>query len=352
MFDLKELFEARREMDLQNKLYRPTSFWSNASDKMVEDFEKNGIENFRALPMPLSYFVPTYGAPGGGFTKDDIDQVTTHYTKNVSGNSKQQESLKQFFSGYNSALADYRVLLAGDDICAKPFLDKFSESEIGNPIEQFEFSGRKFSRSSLNYLLGLSFLKQHLDGDIPKTVLEIGGGFGTLGEILYSSEIEDIRYIDIDIPPTSFAAQYYLSKTFGDVNVTTFKSTNGLDEINICDLPKLSVLCSWQIEKLQGEVDLFVNFISFQEMEPHVVENYFEHVKRLRSKWILLRNMREGKQIKTSNNSVGVEVPILDEDYEKMLPEYNLVAKNVFPYGFQTVDGYHSELYLFKRKDL
>jgi hypothetical protein len=33
-----------------------------------------------------------------------------------------------------------------------------------------------------------------------------------------------------------------------------------------------------------------------------------------------------------------------------MLPNYKLVATNVWPYGFKTVDGYHSEIMLFKRR--
>ena len=54
----------------------------------------------------------------------------------------------------------------------------------------------------------------------------------------------------------------------------------------------------WQIEKLKGKIDLFVNFISFQEMEPEVVKNYLLKVINLKPKYILLRNLREGKQIK------------------------------------------------------
>ena len=85
-------------------------------------------------------------------------------------------------------------------------------------------------------------------------------------------------------------------------------------------------------------------------MEPHIVKNYFDHVKRLSSRWILLRNMREGKQVRKNNSSVGVETPILSDDYLTMLPEYELVEKNVIPFGFKTVDDFHSELMLLRRK--
>jgi len=32
-----------------------------------------------------------------------------------------------------------------------------------------------------------------------------------------------------------------------------------------------------------------------------------------------------------------------------MLPNYTLIDRNVHPFGFETVDGFHSELMLFKR---
>ena len=75
-----------------------------------------------------------------------------------------------------AALADYRVLMAADNadlgsdsgsdsgsesgLC----LREFTESTAGSPIEPFNFDGRLYSRSSLNYLLGLSRLKRHLGG--------------------------------------------------------------------------------------------------------------------------------------------------------------------------------------------
>jgi hypothetical protein len=114
------------------------------------------------------------------------------------------------------------------------------------------------------------------------------------------------------------------------------------------ELPDFTVMCSWQFEKLRGQVDLFVNFISFQEMEPNVVINYLNHVDRLGSRWLLLRNMREGKQKKTLN-APGVKDPIVSEDYVRMLPNYRPVNQNVHPFGYQTVDGFHSEITLFSR---
>ncbi len=349
--DYPELTQAREDMRQQNELYQPSHFWDEASSRIVDEICTHGIERFRALPLPLGFFVPTYGTPGNSFTPAQRDGLAQGFSSEHPQAKKPQIALEQFLSGEASALADYRVLLAADDSSRLPHLHTFSESTAGQPVEQFEFDGRRFSRSALNYLLGMAMLKRHLPaGEVPRTVLEIGGGFGTLGEILHSSGIDGLRYIDIDIPPTSFVSQWYLQQAAGADAVTTYAMTHGQAEIEIAALTRLSVLCAWQIERLRGSVDLFVNFISFQEMEPHIVKNYLSHVARLGTRWVLLRNMREGKQKRAPGHLAGVETPILGDDYLDMLPGYELVERNVHPFGYRTVDGYHSELLLLRRK--
>ena len=331
----------------QRELYRPTSFWARAALDIAEEILEAGPARFRRLPLPLAYFVPTYGPPGNGLDRGAVEALASA----AAGAPKRELAVEGFASGHDAALADYRVLLAGDVAGVGPALHRFSESRVGDPIEQFTFDGRRFSRSSLNYLLGLCLLKRHLEpGERVRTVLEIGGGFGSLGEILLSGAEEGVRYVDLDIPPNSAVAQYYLSEAFGADRVATFAATRGRRRIDLASLPAASALCNWQIEALHGEVDLFVNFISFQEMEPAVVANYLRHVDRLGARWVLLRNLREGKQRRTGT-SVGVECPIRSEDYLRMLPGYAPVATEVWPFGHRTVDGFHSELLLLRRRE-
>jgi len=331
-----------------DELYQPTLFWREASANMVKEIAEEGVENFRRLKGPLGYFVPTYGSPGNGFSEQQVDELSSLIKERYPGALKPILALDSYLNGEAEALANYRVFMAGDQTDKAPNLQAFSESSFGSPKEQFEFEGRAYSRSSLNYLLGLVLLKRHLDGELPTKVLEIGGGFGSLGEILAKSEIKDLRYIDVDIPPTGFVAEQYLRAALGQSAVATYASTADSAVIDIDSLPTATTLCAWQIERLQGEVDLFVNFISFQEMEPSVVRNYLSHVERLKAKWVLLRNLREGKQ-KWREGSFGVMEPILGDDYAEMLPNYDLIDRNVLPFGYRTVDNFHSELLLFRR---
>lgn len=339
---------ALTKMEVQKAIYQPTAFWAAASERIAKELKDEGVAQFRRIPTITSYFVPKYSGPASGLNQSQADLLTEVLHENHPQSIKAHQAWRHFISGQQAALADYRVLLSGDLTGQLPHLQNFSESEVGNPIEQFVWNGQRYSRSSLNYLLGLCFLKTHLGGDVPRTVLEIGGGFGTLGEIWAQSNIPGWKYIDIDIPPTQYVADHYLKAVLGRDQVTGFDDVPEEQDIPIEQLRPASVLCSWQIEQLQGEVDLFVNFISFQEMEPDVVANYLHHVDRLKARWVLLRNMREGKQIQKDGHE-GVKTPIRSDDYVQMLPNYQLVARNVHPFGYETVDGFHSELQLFKR---
>lgn len=343
------LEKALKTMQKQKSIYQPTSFWANASERIRQEFCEHGVENFRSHETALSFFVPNYGVPASGLNQIQTELLTSTLKINYPHSKKSHLSLENSLSGYQSALADYRVLCASEQNNLLPNLMCFTESKVGKPIEQWTWDGKRYSRSALNYLLGLSFLKKHLNGEVPRKLLEIGGGFGTLGEIWSQLGIDNWQYIDIDIPPTQFAADYYLKEVIGANQVTSFDDIEDGGLVDIKELKSSSVLCSWQIEQIQGEIDLFVNFISFQEMEPDVVNNYLHHVDRLKTRWVLLRNMREGKQMKQEGRD-GVTIPIKTDDYVKMLPNYELVARNLVPYGYETVDGFHSELQLFKRK--
>ena len=103
--------------------------------------------------------------------------------------------------------------------------------------------------------------------------------------------------------------------------MTNYFKVNKNKKIKIKGLKSFSSLCCWKIENLVGKIDLFVNFLSFQEMEPDVLKNYIDHIVRLKPKYILLRNLREGKQKKTKDNFVGVKKQIKFKDYIQFLRE-------------------------------
>lgn len=338
-------------MEAQSYLYQPTRFWREGLGLIEAGVRERGLIDFRRQVEPLRFFVPRYGVPG---YLDEANSRQAAIDRLDQDNSLAQKYLvfiDEVLSGRESALADYRVFLASDSE-KPPILCDFSESGVGDPAQQFEFDGRFYSRSSLNYLLGICFLKKHIKTDDIRVVLEIGGGFGTLGEILSSDRENDFLYLDIDLPMTGLIASYYLRNVLGEGSVLACFSDReeGRFEIDMLSKSyKAAVLSSWHIERLSGVVDLAVNFISFQEMEPDIVQNYCDHIDRLKTRYVLLRNLREGKRRVAKNNPIGVEEPILSEDYDRFLNNYTCCAVSTVPFGYRTPDNFHSELRLYQR---
>lgn len=336
------------DMEHQPEVFQPTPFWDAGSKEILTGLKREGFENFRRLKSARRFFVPSYGPPGNLLTAAQVEELEATLLGHAPKGSKAHATLMQFLNGDAWALADYRVYLAGDRPEIEPNLASVSESTTGNPPDGHFFEGRRYSRSLLNYLHGLVFLKQQLGNANIRRVLEIGGGYGTLGEILFQAS-GAYSYIDVDIPPTSAIASYYLSQLPG-LNLLDYTQTRNLPSIVMPKAGQQMVLCPWQLPALVGEVDLLWNYISFQEMEPDVVKFYLQQGNRLNARYVLLRNLREGKQKRTTANSIGVNQPILGSDYDSFLPDYTLLATNVFPYGFKTVDGFHSELRLYARR--
>ena len=329
-------------------LYQPTKFWATRAQLVESGWREYGLENFRCKGYGVGMFVPSYGMKSyvpmdkglNGVKEFVIDQFPDPNFYN-----KVSHYIEYSFSGEAEALADYRVLRAADSEI-KPFLT-VSESQVGNPRDQYCFDGKYYSRSMLNYLLGLCFLKKHCDTSKIESVMEIGGGYGTLGEILLGDERNNAFYINFDIPPTGAVSSYYLSEVLDKKRIGDYLDLKEAEEHNISELRAqydVVNLPAWEIEKLTGSVDLFVNFISFQEMEPEVVSNYAKKVEAVNPTYILLRNIREGKR---ANN---VDKQIFGEDYDSFFENYKLVATNVIPFGFRTMDNFNSELRLYTKK--
>lgn len=320
------------DLESAPELYRPTDFWQTGLRDVVRDLRRRGFDDFRRHPSAKRFYAPRYGpvarqaralsaligliGSGGRLARARLDQEPV-------------------------ARLDHAVVETLDPAAVPPYLAEASESTFGSPEEQFVFGGRRYSRSSLNYLRGLVMLKRAVPDLEIRTVLEIGGGFGTLGEILLPHSPE-ITYVDVDIPPVAAVATWYLCQVLGADGVLDYARTRDWEKIDLDEMTtRAAVLCSWQLPRVVGSVDLFVNFISFQEMEPHVVANYAELVAGLGARYLLLRNSPTGKP--------GVREPVVRDTYMKVFPDYELVAANASLYG-QDREGTTSEVMVLVRR--
>ncbi|ALE75449.1 hypothetical protein FRP1_25775 [Pseudonocardia sp. EC080625-04] len=319
------------DLDDAPELYRPTDFWRTGLEKVVSDLRDRGFAEFRGHPSAQYFYAPQY-AP--------VSRPAAALARVLGTAGEPGRLVRERIDQVPVARAHHASVTALDPADRPPFLGGFSESTAGAPAEQLVFAGRRFSRSSLNYLRGLVMLKRAVPDLDVTTVLEIGGGFGTLGEILAGTE--DVRYIDVDIPPVAAVATHYLREVLGEGRVLDYAATREQEKIAIDEIDRpATVLCSWQLPRLTGTVDLFANFISFQEMEPEVVENYANLVTDLGARWLLLRNSPTGKP--------GVREPMLRHRYLEMFDRFELVDSDAGLYG-QDSEGTVSEVMVLARR--
>lgn len=339
------------------KIYSPTIFWEKLIKKNFNLIIKGDIKNFRNLNAGFVGFAPYFSELKRYKVKqnfiNNINKLIENSKIKPKGRKKISFLINSVLTGFERANTQYKLLLT-DDI--EPKFHEFNESKVGNPTEQFRFNKKFFSASSLNYLNGLLFLKKYIKSFDNKIIMEIGGGFGSVGEILYKLKINNFKYINLDLPPLNIVSEYYLENSCKEIigNHFLYKKK---EKIFINKMRKLNCLPNFDIDKINGKIDIFINFISFQEMELKVVENYLNKVKKLKPKFILLRNLREGKNTSKKNNLYShkynffVEKPIKSQYYKFLLKDsYFLLDSNVEPYGHKTWDNYNSELLLYKKK--
>ena len=337
------------DMKHADPLYSPTDFWSVGVAAIVDEIKQKGLSGFRAHKSANLFFVPRYSRPFYHRHKDIIDQLIK-WLDNLPYR-KVGTDIYNLLSGHTNALADYRVFKAADSD-NPPILSNLSESQVGHPNEQFVFEECRYSLSFLNYLKGLVFLKKNINSTPIHRTLEIGGGYGTLGEILLKAEA-DALYIDVDLPPVAAVATYYLREVFGETSVLGYDQTREWEYIDIDKIPdscRAVVLCPWQLPKLHGKIDFFANFISFQEMEPDVVKNYINLVQSHEPEYILLRNLREGKRKKMTPDELGVKEPILLHEMIFWFDQYKEVTRDTISFGELKIDNFHSEIAVLTKK--
>jgi putative sugar O-methyltransferase len=296
-------------------VYRPTDFWSAGLESLIRDLDQRNLDGFKQWPSAWVFFYPLYGR---GFVNATIQRVY-EFARTVN-EAVDLPFMTGALNGALEARRDYDAACLFWDQERWPCdLRNLGESKLGRPRQFYGLSGVEgvgFGRPYLNYLLMLSALSHHVDRP-PRSVLEIGGGFGVLGEILMSRDPE-ARYVGVDIPPLLTVASYYLTELFGD-RVTVFDDTVADD--GPIEVPHSAVLPNWRVEDVTGDFDLFVNAYSFQEMEPDVVEQYVTAVTAKNVRYVVSLNSVAGKPRATEARDWGVAEQVTSEMIVSMFEE-------------------------------
>jgi putative sugar O-methyltransferase len=307
------LLEAVAECD---PVYRPTNFWTPGLRQLVGELESRGLESFKAWPASAVWFYPHYGL---AWRRPRIAQLVERAVELDESVSRRR--VHQLLSGVHQAERDFDVVRLCWDQSRWPFdLENHGESQVGRPRQRFPLlgdDGPRWTKPYLNYLLCLAALSRHVTAP-PTSFLEIGGGFGVLGEIV-TQRGSSARYVNLDIPPLLTVSSFYLCKLLGDKNVATVDDVPAAGPF---EAPPVACLPNWRIDDLRGHHDVFVNSFSFQEMEPDVVERYVTAVAGMKVRYVVSLNSRAGKRRAAEGLEGGVVEPVTSDGIVSMFQRH------------------------------
>jgi putative sugar O-methyltransferase len=288
-------------------VYRPTNFWGPGVDRLLREMDSLGIDSFKSWPEAFFWFYPIYGKRVRASAAKQMTRVAE-----TGGAAGAGGWLRSVLASVPEARRDFDVARMAWDQARWPMdLESHGESAVGKPTQTFKLvdgndNTARLTKPYLNYLLCLAGLSRHVS-EPPRSFLELGGGYGTLGEIVLARDPE-ARYVNCDIPPLLSISSYYLTRLFGDERVLTYDDR--VADTGPIEVPRSACLPNWRIADLVGDFDVFVNSFSFQEMEPAVVEQYADAVAALRVGYVVSLNSRRGKPIAVGDQ-VGVKQQVV-----------------------------------------
>jgi putative sugar O-methyltransferase len=136
------------------------------------------------------------------------------------------------------------------------------EPELGQPLPVFR-RGRLISQDLANSALEVGAMYRALGGDEPRSIVEIGAGYGRTAYVLLRL-FPEASYTIVDIPPAVTLSRWYLTRLFPERQLRFL-------------LPQEA----GQIEP--GSMDLALSVSSLQEMTRQQIEGYISLIDRVAS---------------------------------------------------------------------
>ena len=214
---------------------------------------------------------------------------------------------------------------------------EISDSMFGNPIG-FYINNKFYTQQFLKELQHVHYIKKNTDFDKIESIIELGGGIGLLASCFLKLK-KNVKYLLIDIAPTIFFSEYYLRnlgfKVCGYKELQNMKNPNLnkiFKEYQVCCLP------AWKLGLLEDyKSDLFINVVSFQEMESKQSKNYINIIKKSIKQIIYLHNS-VGHQKAEQKNMFGALNPTTKLSIENELKsDFKIKASHVWGGQYQTL---------------
>jgi putative sugar O-methyltransferase len=185
-------------------------------------------------------------------------------------------------------------------------LARLREPAQGNPfpiVRGEELISQDLANASLE-LASISDVF-HPEENAEFRVCELGAGYGR-NAFVFLSMFPRCRYVIVDIPPSLFVAQEYLTRVFSDRRIFRFRCFDRIEEVeDELMSADIAFLLPHQAAQLRPKsVDLFLNISSLHEMTIAQITAYFGIIERLTcgffysKQWQVSHNPHDGIVVK------------------------------------------------------
>ena len=328
---LKKMLEDAKKTE---EIYKPTNYWNNYVDKIVNELKENGMNHVRGKKDSV------FSVFGGSEEQPDYFRIQKN-------NRFLPHRLKKYFSVFSTiskqdlqSLAYYQVF----------YYDRLYNINKLEPLSVSleDMNGRPYTISFLQYYLQYLYMSRFIDFNEVKVFVDLGCGMSRVSEIIHRLH-PDVSIFLFDIVPTLYCTEYMMRETF-PCDVVGYMETKDYVDLNHVEAGKIHVLPNWKfpLVRLLSSIDVFMNSGSFQEMEPDVVRNYLSFINR-RAEWVYLRAAMSGSEKAERRGDFGSINPVVLEDYVRGLSGCSVFDRSMSVFPLIMKPGY--EDIIFKRKN-
>ena len=341
------------DMNLADKLYKPTNYWSFYERLFLSELKKKGLHDFRRRKNSVL----------GSFAANDIFlQSEPQYNYNdrikIKGFKSFVRILLKVINFFGVSL---RLNIPEDEIVKYFFnytknkfdsksinIFKCPTSRFGNPEDIMNKNNTYWSLRHLQYCSMFIDTVDNIKYNRDMVFCELGSGLGRNIEVM-AQLYPKATFIIFDIPPQLYVANQYLSSVFNKRVIGYDKAIN-LNKIenNNSIKGKIIILPTWAFPDWANlKIDIFWNSASFQEMEPENVYNYLNLAIKMKPNYIYLNALPDGTAWKGVKNLGGAMKSPDSLVYLDSLKDKYFLENDYFTDYFMRDKKYVS--YIFKR---
>ena len=305
-------------------VYLPSSLWQKQLDDSYSSMKKSKEE--------VGYFLNNFGS-WPKYT--GIEHSTL--IDDLSTSKMSRKRLNRMFSN----LLEFWKLHEQQDRT----LESITYPQHGNQ-SGIEINGTFLGIGSVTNDLRASGIINLLSGINRPVISEIGGGYGKLFYFI-SKKIDNVCYLDFDLPETLSLASYYLMKTFPNKKFLLFGegdlSQDAIDEFDFILMP------SFCMEMLPANsVDISINANSFGEMSSETTKKFIHHIERTTKDWFWHMN-HEFIRNKFENGTQSlINAEYKPSDKFKLISRYMDIGHAIYQGGFDYKNDIYC--YIYKRE--